>query len=412
MLRARRTLHTVALRAVGFTARWRWVLLSLGLAAVGVVSIWVSIPIVLNGVLAAISVALLTAEWRRHMHELTALDFVDPKGDDYDDVAATFARSARFEMVTANHDHVLLDRVASAETARGSVSASLRDRNYILPSELKAGVRFRDERIKRRDTYNGHLVGLDTNLGLDESLESTDWKFVPARYWDHLSSDIMASKTTLRHGERVDTLGRALYVDRECRPRDYGDSWLLNVAGTSILAITSDRRLVLVSQSVLNESSGGLLAPASGSVEPVDMRGSDELDVAQLVLNAALRELDEEARVPESAVEETAFLGLGRWMEKAAKPEFWSVARLTVDSHDVRRLPTRGYEKPFTKNVSAVRITPTSHWDVAHPETLLEATDVLGLSVPLLVGLRLMAEEVHAGSSAAGELLQRALAGP
>src|SRR4051812_44675213 len=111
MLRARRTLHTVALRTVGFTVRWRWVLLSLGLAAVGVVSIWVSIPIVLNGVLAAISVALLAAEWRRHMHELTALDFVDPKGDDYDDVAAAFARSARFEMVTANHDHVLLDRV-------------------------------------------------------------------------------------------------------------------------------------------------------------------------------------------------------------------------------------------------------------------------------------------------------------
>ena len=411
VLRLRRLIHTTWLRLVDFMFDSRWILLSLALAVVGLLGIWVAIPLALHVAFAVTSLVLLWSEWRQHVTELRALTFVERVGDEYADVAASYDASSRFTLVEANRQHVVLDRFATTAISEGRVRGTLASANYVLPHELKAGVRYRSVRVKRRDTYNGHVLGLDANLGGADEFANETWQFVPARYWDHLASDIMASKLTLRRGEPVETLGRSLYVDRRGSLRDFGDSWLLNGVGTSLLAITTDQRLVLVSQSELNESSGGLLAPsASGSLEPQDMRGANSIDVALLAAKGALRELAEETAVMESDVGETAFLGFGRWIEKAAKPEMWTVARLVIDSHEVMRRRILGYEKPFTTRVQAIRMRDTASWNVEDSAVVIEGIDRLMLSVPLIVGLRLMIEETARNESIAGALIRRSMA--
>lgn len=411
MLRLWRLAHTTWLRSVDFTYHSRWILVSLTLAVVGLADIWFAVPSVVTATLCGISFVLLWSEWRQHAARLRSLTFVDRHGDDYADVASSCEGSSRFTFLTIQDHHVVLDRAASTAISAGRVQGRLASANYVLRHELKAGIRFRSIRVKRRATYNGHILGLDTNLGTSEDLQSETWELVPARYWDHLSSDIMASKLALRSGEPLYNLGRSLFVDRRAALRDFGDSWLLNGIGTSLLAITTDHRLVVVSQSELNESSGGLLAPsASGSLEPKDMNGSSLVDLAQLAATGALRELAEETGVQESDVIETAFLGFGRWLEKAAKPELWSVARLAVDSHDVKRRRIQSFEKPFTTSVRSIRLRNYAMWNVDEPASILEDSDPLMLSVPLTVGLRLVIEEARRSESAAGALIHRTIA--
>ncbi|MTB87055.1 hypothetical protein H9L21_08190 [Aeromicrobium senzhongii] len=409
MLRLRRVAHTAWLRLLDFAYHSRWLLLSLTLALVGVSAIWIDVPIAVSAILAFISLGLLWLEWRRHVGELQALSFIARDGDRYDDVAAAYLDSSRFTFVAANNQHVLLDRSVTRAIAGGGVTGRMASASYLLPHELKAGTRFRSLRIKRRDTYNGHLLGLDSNL--DSAIDvSKEWRLAPARYWDHLASDIMATKIALRNGEPDATLGRALYVDRYGRLRDFGDSWLLNALGTSLLAITTDQKLVIVAQSKWNESSGELLAPSSsGSLEPQDFRGAARLDIAVLAANGALRELEEETGIRESDVAETAFLGFGRWIEKAAKPEMWTLARLDIDSHEVKRRRLLSHERVYTKGVNTVRLSEPARWDVLNPHYVLEGTDPVMLSVPLIVGLRLLVEERARPQSIAGEILRRSI---
>lgn len=410
MVRVRRLVHTTWLRVVDLLDHARWIVLSLVLACVGLLGVWVQVPRALNIVLAVVSFGLLWGEWRRHVEKLRSLTFIDRTGDDYDDLAATYQGSTRFDLVEANRHHVVIDRVASSAVAAGAVTGVVADEGYVLPHELREGKQYRRTRIKRRDTYNGPLLGLDSDLGTGDALATDQWRLLPARYWDHLASDILATKIALRAGEVVPRLGRSLYVDRHGRLRDLGESWLLNGIGTSLIAITSDRRVVVVSQSELNESSGGLLAPSSsGSLEPGDLGGAGSGSMAAIAADGVLRELREETGVVASEVVETAFLGFGRWVEKAGKPELWSVARLRIDSHEVRRKRILNQERPFTTNVDALRLADPASWDADRPEKMLPEADPLMLSVPLLIGLRLMAEAHRDAGSVAGDLVRRAL---
>jgi len=410
MVRVRRLVHTTWLRLVDLLDHARWIVLSLVLACVGLVGVWAEVPRAVNIVLAVVSFGLLWGEWRRHVESLRSLRFIDRDGDPYADLATTYQGSGRYDLIEANRHHVLLDRVATAAIAAGGVTGVVADERYVLPHELGAGVEYRRTRIKRRDTYNGPLLGLDSDLGDGDALATDQWRLVRAQYWDHLASDIMASKIALREGQPVLDLGRSLYVDRHGRLRDLGESWLLNGIGTSLVAITSDQRVVVVSQSELNESSGGLLAPSSsGSLEPGDLHGTGSDSMATIAANGVLRELREETGIVESEVVETAFLGFGRWVEKAGKPELWSVARLSIDSHEVRRKRILNQERPFTTSVGALRLSDPASWHADRPEKVLPEADPLMLSVPLLIGLRLLVEAHQDPASVPGDLIRRAL---
>lgn len=412
MVVALRWLWTSALRIVSAADQARWIILSLALAATGVIGLVVALPAAVNIVLAAISVVLLVLQIRDHAARLRETEFVDRSGDDYADVRAQLGDTDRFEMVTSPHGHVVIDLAASRAIAAGAVTARMRDSAYLLPPELReAGVAFRRRRVAAGSTYNGRLVGLDTDLGRGPTLERLEWRLVRGRYWDHLASDILAMKDVLRRGRTVPELGRSLYVDRHGRLRDFGESWLLNGIGTSVIALTLDARLVVVSQSNRNESSRGLLAPSgSGSLEPADFRGESTLSVDLLAANGALREQMEEASIDPREVTATAFLGFGRWLEKSAKPELFTLALLSIDSHEVLRRRVPSPDRPYTLGVDVVRLDPTTEdWAPDDPGSMLEAADVHRLSVPVLAGLHLLATAVRDATSTAGNLARGAL---
>lgn len=416
MMRLRRWVQKTSLRTFDFVAHARWILLSVVLAAVGLADVWGSVPRLVTLSLAIVSFVLLGVEWRRHREQLNSLAFPDPTGIKYEGVAAACSSSSRFTFVELVNGHVVLDREAGDALARGLVTASLARHRYVLPDEIKdAGLQYRRERVSRPGTYNDPLVGLDTDLGITGTLATTDWTLVPATYWDHLASDIMASKEATRRGRPVLSLGQALYVDRHQRLRDLGASWLLNGVGTSMLALTTDRRLVVVHQTTRNESSGGLLAPSSsGSLEPRDFPPSGVGDMAKIAIDGAIRELGEETGIAKVHVLEAAVLGFGRWLDKAGKPEIWSVARLDLDSHAVARCRVSNHEKVFTTGSESVHLDELASWDPERPADMLPNMKDAPyfVSVPLMVGLRLAAEESRKPNSTAGTLIRRALASP
>ena len=418
-----RWFHTSALRVSAFVSDERWILLSMVLATLGIVSIWLPLPALLNIAIVAVSAALFVAEVRERRDKLRELEIVDRTADTCEDISRAYESSQRFEIICLTQgltsQPVLIDHVATASAAAGEVSAVLRNTNYILPREIgDVGRAFRRKRLSRGATYNGRVVGLDTNLGAGAELEATTWNFLPGRYWDHLASDIMATKDMLVRGKIVATVGRSFFIDRHGRVRDFADSWLLNNVGTSVLAITTDARLVVVVQSNMNESSQGLLAPSgSGSLEPKDMRGSNRIDLAKFASNGALRELHEETGIEENMVAETAFLGFARWIEKAAMPELLTIARLNIDSHAVERAKIPSSDRPYTIAVRVLRLEQdTCTWDPANPLSILSPVSVeeggviRRLSVPLELGLRLIARNAHSSAIPAGEVIRRAMA--
>lgn len=402
MLVARRWLSTTALRIWSFVLHARWIVLSLVLAIVGLLGLVSPLPTALNVALALVSVVLLVLEARAHAARLREMQFADRSGDTFIDVQEQLAGDARFEFVATSNGHVVLDRAAAEAVAREDVVARLRETAYVLPHELREpGAAFRRRRVARGATYNGALLGLDTDLGRDPGAVPTVWTLVAGRYWDHLASDVLGMKDVLIGGRAVGASGRALSVTRDGHLRDFGESWLLNGIGTSVLALTSDARLVVVAQSNHNESSQGLLAPSgSGSLEPGDFRGASVLPVGRLARNGALRELEEEAAIVEDEVLSTAFLGLGRWLEKSAKPEMFTLATLAIDSHEVRRRRVPRTDRAYTLAISTVTLRrEAGTWRPSDPASIIDEERAGRLSVPLAVGLHLLATAMHEPAS-------------
>jgi hypothetical protein len=398
MLVARRWLSTTALRLGSFVLHSRWILLSLLLAVVGVLGLAAPLPTALNVALACVSVVLLLLEVRAHAERLRRMQFADRSGDTFADVQAQLESDGRFAFVGTPNGHVVLDRAAADAVAGGQVIARLRETSYVLPHELREpGAAFRRRRVARGATYNGPLLGLDSDLGRGPDDLPTSWTLVAGRYWDHLASDILGMKDVLIGGRAVGAPGRALSITRDGRLRDFGESWLLNGIGTSVLALTTDARLVVVAQSNHNESSQGLLAPSgSGSLEPGDFRGSSTLPVDELARNGALRELAEEAGIVEAEVATTVFLGLGRWLEKSAKPEMFTLAALTIDSHEVRRRRVPRADRPYTLAIATVTLRrEVGSWRPSDPTTIVEDERASRFSVPLAIGLHLLAAAVR-----------------
>lgn len=411
-----RWVRTSALRIASALYQGRWIVLSMILAALGIIGVVVALPMWLSIFLGAVSLVLLVLEIRDHVTSLRELEFTNRSDEDYGDVRRAIQRSARFRFVNLRHGYVIVDSVASREVAAGAVTAVIQATGYVAPPELReVGAAFRRQRVAEGATYNGRVLGLDTDIGVSDQIESVRWALVAARYWDHLGSDIMATKDPIRRGNVIPGLGRSLFVNRAGMARDFHESWLLNAVGTSVIAITTDARLVVVSQSVRNESSRGLLAPsASGSLEAQDFRGAASIDIAQLAINGALRELSEEAAISETEVVEQAFLRFVRWLDKAAKPEFLAIARLSIDSHAVRRKVIPPADRPYTTNVDVLRLHRAFiNWRASNLTSIIDCGNdesVIGrLSVPLEASIREMAVEVGDPMSPAGAVIRSAM---
>ncbi|MGO2633337.1 MAG: hypothetical protein ACTH9H_06225 [Galactobacter sp.] len=389
------------------------------LAGLGLLNEFVKLPPAVGLTLAIISIALLVVEVRKHRQEVSRMEISQRGFDDYADVENATKDVDGQEFMRVTNGHVVMDYGVSKAIANDAVDAEIGTTSYVAPPEIRdLGAAYRRQRLTQGATYNGHVLGLNSDARRADGSVKNAWTTEPARYWDHLGSDIMATQDVLIGGELAPYSGRSLYIDRTGNPRDFGSSWLLNGMGTSVLAITSDHKFVLVQQSPKNESSKGLIAPSgSGSLEIRDYRGNSSLPVSQLTANGAFRELSEETGILESEISDYAFLGFARWLEKAAKPELLCLALLTVSSDEVRRRPVPAADKQYTKGRSFIRIPETvGDWNY---ENVLEnfakssmAINASRISVPLELSLRFACEAAADLESSAGALVRSLLVNP
>ncbi len=147
------------------------------------------------------------------------------------------------------------------------------------------------------------------------------------------------------HGDPLPAAGSRPAPIRLHRARFFDE--LTDLVGVSTVAFTTDGKLVTVRQSSLNAASGLLLAPSgSGSLEPRDLRtpaGEPRPLLHDAVRAGMERELCEESGLEPEDVRETRLVGFARWMERGAKPEFFGLTQLGVDSADVAgRRPVSG----------------------------------------------------------------------
>lgn len=414
MIVFRRWAGTSYSRISTFLRRNKWIFFSFLLATLGVIDTFHPLLPQVAYALAVISLVMLGIDVYRSHRLRHQLEFPKRENDRFMDVKEALQGSTRFEFIRLANGRAVIDRVATTEIREGKVLAQLSSRDYSTPIELKAmGAEFRSRRLKRGATYNGHVLGLSTNIGESEQLAKTDWTLTPARYWDHLDTDIMAMHYPVRAGIIQPGYGRKLVVDNKNKLRDFGDSWLLNAIGTSLIAITSDKKIVVVLQSDRNESSGNHLAPSSsGSLEKKDFQGQAQLSLTKAAINGALRELKHETGILPVDIEETTFLGFARWLDKSAKPELLSLAFLKIDSHEVLRRKPHLEDRIYTKLVRTHRLPDDiSDWNET---TLANAIDdeasktgAIGISVPLEICLREMRRAANEPTSPVGDLIRK-----
>jgi hypothetical protein len=395
-----RRISSAASRTWLWAHHWRWILLSLVLAAVGLLSIWFPPPAVVNLSLAVVSFAFLISELARFRSSSSQLRFI-PWLDDFDDVEQALADNSRFEIVRFSNGTFLADHVATVEIGAGRVQVSVDHAPFQVPVRLKeiGGEYRRRATAGRIDVWNGPVLGLDSNLGADRDLPVDEVVLRSGRYFDHLSTDLLAMNEVQAHGRYRDDLGRALVIDRHSLPRDFGDSWLLNALGTQIIALTTDQRAIVVHQTAKNESSKNQQAPSgSGSVEPVD--APDGRSLRDIAVAGALREMGQEAGITEDDVVDTEFLGFGRWLDKAGKPELFCVARLSIDSHEAEQRVANPEDRPFSMFAEPRRLArPHTSWRTDALGDIFDDQRPTAMSVPLQVCLWLMAraasDETH-----------------
>lgn len=388
----------------------RWFLLSGVLAITGLVGVRYEVPVWVAFSLGVVSLVMFVLEVRRYRRSQAEFEFGDRPYDSYKDVENAITGDARYELLRFQAGTFLVDRGVTSWIIDGG-RAELAGESYRLPVELGEVARtYRRRRLRwRLDVFNGPVVGLDSNVArVDEGRSPLVLR--PGTYFDHLGSDLFATVDATIQRRPAPWFGRSLYIDRHGRPRDFGDSWLLNAVGTSVVAITTDGAIVTVHQTHRNESSKNLLAPSgSGSLEPDDVVNSPTDSVVDVARTGAAREMADEAGVEPSEIAEVQFLGFGRWMDKGGKPELLLLARLSIDSHTARRRNPQRHDKPYSKYADPIRLAPVEQWVVGQPETMLVDEVAARLSLPLLVSLHLMGEAAVDPGSSARELLGRSV---
>ncbi|MEQ0565114.1 hypothetical protein ABJI51_39070 [Amycolatopsis sp. NEAU-NG30] len=337
---------------LGFVGAREWPLAASGLGVVlGVVTILPSaVGVVLSVVALALGVAtfsrdvrLLRRRWAGFEFTAIAAPFPTaelPPPSSYPDATYLAVPARGTALVSAAIDRDLW-------TGRHTIE--LAEEPYRLPPALKATApHVLPLRARGRLLFNGPVVGMR-----GDPLPATGARPAPvrlhrARFFDAVCSNELGTLRITRAGtgEEYD-LRKAELTDSAGALRALSSSSLADHVGVSTVAFTSDGRLVTVRQSALNAVSGLLLAPSgSGSLEPRDLRtpdGGTRRSLHTAVCAGMDRELCEESGLAAGDVRSTRLVGFARWMDRGAKPEFFGLTRLGVDSAEVaRRRPVSG----------------------------------------------------------------------
>jgi hypothetical protein len=391
-------------------AEYRWTLLGLVVAIVGIVSMFAAIPYVILVAEAAFSVILLVLEIHKNIREAGQTRFLPRPNERFEDVVEQLAGNENFRVLDAGAGIFVHDRSASERMRSSEQFVQLSNHRYVVPRQLQPRARrfLKYVLANHPGRFNGPCIGWNTNLS-DPSWLDDDIEAVVGDHFRFVQSDELATWDVEVEGRVLPEFGRSLFIQRIGNIRDFRDSWLFNLIGASTVAITTDGRLVGTQQTAANMASQNLLAPSgSGSAEPKDFRGAHRLMLSQLAINAATRELSEEAGISPCEMESSYLLGYGRWLDKAARGELLCVTFLNIDSHTVMQRRLHRAERPYTARSTSIRFAqrPTE-WSPARPADMLPPEHRARMSVPLGAALSLLAEQVGLPDSPVhGHLLQ------
>ncbi|QCR18507.1 hypothetical protein [Agrococcus sp. SGAir0287] len=258
-----------------------------------------------------------------------------------------------------------------------------------LRTGMEAGRRRRLGRLPVR--FNGRLLRLATEP-TRSVVESGEVVLEAVRYFDGECSNEIWS---MGHEADGDSIVAPYVLDRAGRLLSLDRARAANVIGASILAITADRRCVIVRQAMGNSiAPGAYAASGSGSVDARDASGSrvrddaGELDATAVIVRGMLRELHEESRVPwrDMLVGSARLTGYWRWMSRAAKPELSGIVRLSIDADELSTGRVWGDEAAFTASTTTVDLaaltTPDSQDRSALVASLRSALEAAEESMP------------------------------
>lgn len=317
----------------------------------------VSIVALLLGLLTLVrDIRLLRKRWAGY--EFTAIVAPFPIADTPPPSAYP---DAQYLPIPARGTALVSDAIDAALTDT-TFSITVSEDPYRLPAKLKATApHVLPLRARGRLLFNGPIVGMR-----GEPLPVTGARPAPivlhrARFFDAVCSNELASLriTNSADGREYDLRNEEL-TDSSGALRTLAASTLADLVGVSTIAFTSDGLLVVVRQSARNSASGLLLAPSgSGSLEPRDLltaQGGTRRTLHTAVCAGMERELCEEAAVRPSEVSSTRLTGFARWLERGAKPEFFGITQLSVDSTELTSRRAKGAERLYSAGVTVLEI--------------------------------------------------------
>lgn len=409
-----RRARTAGHRIAWFTVEYRWTLLGLAVVIVGILSMLMTIPFVVLLAEIGFSVLLIVLEIRKNVREARRTKF-SSRIDSFDDVVDRLSGDPNFRVLPSRagtfvHDRSVSERMRSADTY-----VQLASNSYVVPRQLRphAGRFLKHVLAAQPNRFNGPNLGWNTNFS-SPGWWNHDIEVVEGDHFRFIQSDEFSMVDVQLDMRLLLEFGRALFIRRDGRIRDFQDSWLFNLIGASTIAITTDGRLVGTQQTQANMASQDLMAPSgSGSAEPKDFRGGRRLTISQLAINASTRELTEETGISPGEMEASYLLGYGRWLDKAARGELLCVTFLNIDSHEVALKRIRSTERTYTMGTTSMRFAQSvARWNPAKPADMLPEPQRPRMSVPLGAALSLLAEEAGRPDSPVAQRLARIPIGP
>lgn len=397
MIRFSRLAGLVVYRLNSTIRSFRWVIVGGSIAILSIADLFFDVPVEAVAIAALLALVLVVLDIRANRKAWKSTSFPPRDSESFRSVTSQLDKAERYDAWEYPNGSFVHDRTLSGMIS-GGLLASRSESPYVLPPALdKIGKRYLEDVLSRQHNkhHNGPIMGWASNIENIEALHEV--KFVPSTYYLHIASDHLATVDVEQDKNHLNDYGRRLFINRHQKLRDFGDSWLLNGVGVSTLAFTADGMLLLIKQSKNNINSGELFAPSgSGALEPVDFKGSAQIPLRKLAENGGNRELTEESTVRASEISFSQFLGFGRWLNKAGRPELFTLALLSVDSHTLRARPANKDEKLYVTRQEFVRLVGhPSTWNPATPDEMLPAHRD-HLSVPLAASLSLLAQKWRA----------------
>ncbi|WP_460705969.1 hypothetical protein [Myceligenerans halotolerans] len=239
-------------------------------------------------------------------------------------------------LIRSGEGSVAIDPELDRRLPDTPVVAEMRPDAFDLPPQLagiKPYVLFRS--AHGQWPFNGPNVRLATNLDAEWLAQRRPAVVQESDFFSLLCSNEL-TKWDITSPDGAFRFREEFLLDRDGDFRPLESSHLNNSIGTSTLAVTTDDHLVVTLQSTRSQASSGRLAPSgSGALEPRDLTAGASLQ--EFVIAGAERELAEETTIPRAAIAGSSVIGYGRWLDRGAKPEFFSVTALNVSSQDYSR---------------------------------------------------------------------------